>query len=481
MASPFGTRGPRHALTVLSRIAQRKPSQRHLLERFLEPRLETLAETALEVVIETGEPLGEVLADALEQSAEPGLTERVAERVMVRFESAVFRASPALRRTGLVVTRKVLESWLDREERTLRRTHQLTYLWHNLAYWLDAMGRRKEALDASGKALACARSLTARKPERSRLRYAICLETYCARQEDAGHTLKAVEERREAIAIFREAAAAAGDSSALVDLARVLARQAQSLGRLNRHEEAIQLLMEAVEIRRRLVEESVAHEAALAKALDATALRMNDAGRHEEALAHANEAAALAARLAAEQPGLYSADSARSLSNRSISQRDAGDPEGALDSCREARVWIERARAASPGAFDQHLASILVNESRALMMLGRLDESLDAIDEAVAIRRPSAEGADSSSLDRLALTLATRSIVLERSGRFQDALSSLDEAIEIRRPLAAGEPDVFGESLEKNLRSRRRLARHLERPDRSAHSAPPDPAAPGSA
>jgi len=453
VTSALGTQGARNALTLLSRLAQRKPEARPLLERLLAPRLNVLAEPALDVVLETGEPCGEVLAEALEKHAEL----RLSEQVMVRFESARYRSSPALRRTGLSVTRRALETWLARDDRTVRSTANLTYLWHNLGFWLHALGKNAEALEATRKALFRARFLAKHKPERYRIRYAMCLETYSARLEDSGQSTKSLASRGEAIAILRELALEQMDDSVVMDLSRALMRQSDCLKRLQRTEEALELAREATRVRRELADRSVAFDGALANAIDGFALRAKDCGQLQEALAAASEAVEIFARLAAEQPGAFTADYARSLSNLSIIQRDSGDAEGALASCKESLVWIGRARSRYPNAFDQHVASILVNLGLTLLELRKLDDGLEAMNRAIAIRRPLVREDAVDSMERLALTLTDQSVIFEAMERYEEALSSIDEAIGIRQRLAAAEPEVFELRLQRNLRLRDRI------------------------
>jgi len=454
VTSALGTQEARNALTLLSRLAQRRPEARPLLERFLAPRLNVLAEPALDVVLETGEPCGEVLAQALEKHAEL----RLSERVMVRFESARYRSSPALRRTGLAVTRRALETWRARDDDTLRSTANLTYLWHNLGYWLHALGKNAEALEATRKALPRARSLAEREPERYRIRYARCLETYSARLEDSGQSKKSLAPRNEAIAILRELTLEQPDDPLLMDLSRALMSQSDSLKGLQRAEEALELAREATQVRRELADRSVAFDGALANTLDGFALRAKDCGQLQEALAAASEAVEILGRLAAEQPGAFTADYARSLSNLSIIQRNSGDVEGALASCKESLVRIDQARSRYPDAFDQHVASILVNLGLTLLELRKLDDALEAMNRSIAIRRPLVREEAVASMERLALALADRSAVLEAMGRYGEALSSIDEAIRIRRRLAAAEPEVFEPRLRRNLRLRTRIA-----------------------
>ena len=59
----------KHALTVLNRLASRRPGEARRLEGAFRGRLEQLAETALEVAVETGDPAGAELPKRVAEQA----------------------------------------------------------------------------------------------------------------------------------------------------------------------------------------------------------------------------------------------------------------------------------------------------------------------------------------------------------------------------------------------------------------------------
>lgn len=69
LKAAFGQSVPReqvhNGLTVLTRLAQRRPDAERWLEQVLASDLEALAEPAIRVAIETGRPMGRMLARAL--------------------------------------------------------------------------------------------------------------------------------------------------------------------------------------------------------------------------------------------------------------------------------------------------------------------------------------------------------------------------------------------------------------------------------
>jgi hypothetical protein len=89
----------KHALTVLNRLASRRPGEARRLEA-LRGRLEQLAETALEVAVETGDPAGAVLAKRVAEEAPVEL----AERLMLRSEEADYQGAVPLREVALAAT-----------------------------------------------------------------------------------------------------------------------------------------------------------------------------------------------------------------------------------------------------------------------------------------------------------------------------------------------------------------------------------------
>ena len=454
----FGHRGPRSALTVLSRLVQRKPETRPMLETFLGRHLGTLAETALDVVMETGASAGDVLADVLETRAGFDL----AERLLVRFEGRPYRTSPALRRCGLAVTRKVLDVWEARGSDTVERAAKLCYLWHNLCSWLEALGQSEAATSAAERALAWSDILAERTPRRYRLRRAICLGTYAARLAAAGRITEALEPRSQAITILRDLTGETPeDDDGTEHLSRLLLQQSIAYKELRRFEQALLLAREAVEIRARLTRRSVSLEREHVNSLDHLARCLSACGLEPESLEAAREAARICERLANERPSSFATDVARSLSNLSIAERTAGHLDSSLEASHAALWWIERAKREwdhLPAGLEQYRASILVNEGLTLLRAGKPERALEVLADTVEARRALTADGLPQAWDRLALALANRSAILLAMDRNDEALASLDEAIAIRGRLAAEEPDVYAEGLRRNRRVRERLA-----------------------
>src|SRR5688572_17683378 len=124
---------PKRALTVLTRLAARRPSEAWELEQALKGRLDALAVLALEVGAETGDPIGKAVASVL--GIEPNAT--LAER-LVRLLPA---QTVALRELAVEVIRQCLE-----HERSRGDNAGVAMYATNMANRLSELGRREDAL-----------------------------------------------------------------------------------------------------------------------------------------------------------------------------------------------------------------------------------------------------------------------------------------------------------------------------------------------
>src|SRR4051812_29588544 len=93
----------RHGLTLLTRLAQRRPEETHLLRRALAPRLDALLPAALAVAMDTGDPIGKVLADLVEAAPDTARAERIYG--LVPHDTIVLREVVVVATTQLVAAR----------------------------------------------------------------------------------------------------------------------------------------------------------------------------------------------------------------------------------------------------------------------------------------------------------------------------------------------------------------------------------------
>src|SRR5437879_3658660 len=149
----------KHALTLLTRLAQRRGQEISLLERALSGRLDALAEVAVEVGAQTGDPIGLVLAQCVRAQPDAELARRL-ERVLPGPDRTV-----ALREVGAVVTAQILDKARQEAQPGDDAHPEVARFAGNLANQLSALGQREPALAASEEAVAHYRELARTRPD----------------------------------------------------------------------------------------------------------------------------------------------------------------------------------------------------------------------------------------------------------------------------------------------------------------------------
>ncbi len=187
--------GSKHALTVLTRLAQRRDDTRWL-ELAFAGRLEEMAEPALAVAVKIGDPLGQVLAPWMATEASPEL----AERVMERCAEDDYSLAVPLHEVAFEATRKCLE------ERKASRTNpdedqvqEHAELALNLGKMLGDLGRHGEALEAASEAVEHYRELAPSRPDDVLPDLAMSLTNLGCHLSELGRREEALEATREAV------------------------------------------------------------------------------------------------------------------------------------------------------------------------------------------------------------------------------------------------------------------------------------------
>ncbi|WP_285102335.1 tetratricopeptide repeat protein [Promicromonospora sp. MEB111] len=317
---------------------------------------------------------------------------------------------------------------------------------------------------------------------------------------ESGRPEDALPANAEAVAIRRRLAAARPEH--LGELAWSLGQLGTTLEALGRYEEAGSVLVEALQIQRRLAEENArGTRADLSGALSALGALYSTTGRADESLRLEREALEIRRELAREHPARYlhylahslsnlgvtyarrgrydeavlleeeavgirrglarrNARSlkylAQSLSNLGVRYADLGRFEEALRPTQEAVDMLRRLVLDEPEKYRTGLAEALANLGATLLDLDKPTEALRPMREAVAMRRQLAvENPDKHRPD-LALTLSNLASALSAAGDNVAALGLAREAVEMRRRLAADLPERYRAELD---RSRAVLAR----------------------
>lgn len=327
----------RHALTVLTRLAERRASCSQWLDGALASRLEGLAAIALDVAIETGDPMGTALAESLG-------------------------------RHGSLETLQEIQTACD------------------LDRYLLSVPLREVALTATERSLAFLRENRDPFDEEKQFDFAIAANNRALRLRYLGRGEEGLSTLEEAVAVCRQLAALNPDRFLIV-LAQTLNNLNLILGDLGRRGEGLEALEEALRIFKRIpvskAEDGWQHLAAILANLG---VRLRSLGRTEESVSPLRRAVGIYRRVAKAESGPLRTFFAASLHNLGIALAALGRNAAALRAAEEA-VEIELTLTeARPDAFQQDLASSLVGLSRRLAALDRREDAKAALREAIDIR-----------------------------------------------------------------------------------------------
>ncbi len=424
---------PEAPLTVLTRLAKRRPAAQRWLEQAFAQDLQRLAEPAMQIAIETGDPLGPVLANELEQRTEAG--DFLDYDQLQRLESAIPEQTVALREVGAAtmaqmraVLGRIPQPWAKEAKVEAARVS------NNLANRLSVLGRREAALEAAEEAANLYRELARARPDAFTPYLAGSLNNLANVLSELGRREAALEAAEEAANLYRELARARPDAFT-PDLAMSLNTLAPMLSELGRREAALQAAEEAVALRRELARARPdAFTPYLAMSLNNLANVQSDLGRREAALQAAEEAANLYRELVRARPDAFTPDLAMSLNNLANRLSELGRREAALEAAEEASNLYRELARARPDAFTPDLAMSLNTLAPMLSELGRREAALQAAEEAVRLYRELARARPDAFTPYLAMSLNNLANRLSELGRWEAALRAAEEAIRTLRP-----------------------------------------------
>ena len=476
-------------LTVCSRVAQRWDGGRRWLDDLLERRLNELALPALEVAIRSDGPTASLLVRHLE-TAEPELCLQVMEACPERTVS--------LMEVARVATKRCLDAWSLRDETKDEQWQaEFSRLYNSLGFRLSALGRHKQALEATTEAVDIYRKLAKDKPELFLPDLAAALgnlgvDLRClGRHEEAleitresvklirklavarfdefppflakalgnlglslasiGEPEQALEATTEAVDIYRKLAKSKPDEY-LPELAAALNNQGIRFSELGRGDDALEATSEAVVVYRKLAEHNTdAFLPGLSSTLNYLSVVLSRLGRREQALTAATEAVDIRRILATERPGSFSSSLASALTNLGIMFSKLSRQEEALKATTEAvTIWWTLSKE-RPDAILPELAAALTNQGNDLSSLGKREEALEASKEAVGIYRELVKRIPNAFLTNLARALTNLGIRISELGRHEEALEATTEAVDILRVLSKDRPEPFRHDLGLSL------------------------------
>ncbi|KLO11412.1 hypothetical protein SCHPADRAFT_998957 [Schizopora paradoxa] len=217
---------------------------------------------------------------------------------------------------------------------------------------------------------------------------------------------------------------------------------------IGQREQALPLVIEAVDIYRKLAEQSPGKfENELAWCLDCLSDRLSSLGKREEALPPIKEAVGIYRKLVVQSPGVFDYEYAWCLSCMSGRLSSLGQRKGALLAIQKAVKIFRKLSEKNPKAFASDLACNLKNLSNRLSFLGEREEALLTIQEAVEIYRKLVSQNPKAFIDDLGWCLNHMSERLSSLGKREEALAVIKEAEDIFRTLAEQNPKAFIDDL----------------------------------
>jgi tetratricopeptide (TPR) repeat protein len=422
-------------LTVLTRLARRRPEAARWLEQAFAADLEVLAEPAIHVAIETGHPMGKVLGEALKKQPleDPS-----------RLEPLIPKQTTELLDVGVVVmaqqwdrVQAIPKPWADDVKAKAAR------IANNLASRLSKVGQRQAALAPAQEAADLFRALTTKAPDAFGPLLAKALNNLAAFMSEVGQCKEALAPAQEAADLYRALAAKAPDAYR-PGLASALNNLANRLGAVGQREAALAPAQEAADLYRELAAKAPdAHRPELAMVLNTLASRLSEGGQCQAALAPAEEAVAIRRELAAKAPDAYRPDLASALNNLANRLSAVGQRDEALAPVQEAADLYRELAAKAPDAWRPDLASALSNLANCRSEVGQRQEALATAKEAVAIRRELAATAPDAYRPDLAGALNNLANRLSEVGQREAALQAAEEAVRTLAPQFLTLPAAF--------------------------------------
>jgi len=369
-------------LTVLNRLAQRRPADRSLLGDAIGSGLDRLALPAVRAAVAGGDPVGFVLAEALARSRDLEVARQLVERLPY--------PTTALREAAAAVEDVLWSALVRREGEELNEEERekLAGRANDRSNRLADLGRREEALEATEQAVEICRDLIRSRPDAFRPNLARSLNNLALRLADLGRGDEALEPIEEAVEIYRDLARSRPDAFR-PNFALSLNSLSNCLADLGRLEEALEAIEQAVEVHRDLARSRPdAFRPDLALGLDNLSSCLAGLGRHAEALVAIEQAVEIDRDLARSRPDAFRPDLARTLHNLSLCLAELGRHAEALEATEQAVEILRDLARSRPDAFRPDLARSLIVLHDRLREAGRLRPALEAAGEAIELLEP---------------------------------------------------------------------------------------------
>ena len=431
------SRGKTNTLTVLARLAKRRPSEKILLQCALRGRLSQLDSQAVEVAVTTGGPIGIILRDELRGNP--------SRHVAYRLQRLIPQNTSSLRELAVEADLQVIEETREdfsegyllnsgRRKQAINllkigeNAKALEILTAAIASQLQVNGKNQDSEDPSGRHLL---------PQ--------LFDSMGTALGRLGRDNESMEAHRKALVLSREMIEQ--EEVRPRRLSRYVHNLAVSNHRVRRYNKALALGLEALEIERA---ESAKDEARNlhfeAAILEGISTAYASLGQLEKALGIDSEIEGIYQELSELDPDSYDTSYATALMNCAVNLGRAGRP---IDGLAKNEKAIEIYRAlyrAHPKVYRNSLSKVLSNRATTLSGLGQNRTALDFAEEAVSIQRDWVERSAAMEFadeEEMAIALHALGLVYSRLDRKPDAHDCFSEAVSLFRKLVELRPELY--------------------------------------
>ncbi|MEA2818441.1 MAG: hypothetical protein QOJ86_445 [Bradyrhizobium sp.] len=428
----------RYALTVLTRLARRAPTEQKWLKVALERHLAKVSEDALYVGIETGSPMPEIYAETI-RAAEPRIRRHTVDLLRVKMPKETVNLASLT-----TEVRSQIVEFLKKKTtgKGAKRDIALFDAYLALSSTLKESGNFSESLDAALQAVECAETAFVSDSASDKQRRAFALEILASSFRAIGRFKEAVEKAQSAESILRELAVGKANDYEIAWLSSLLNFSGLLIS-VGRFDDALRYAEEAETIWRKIAEKTPAHRDRWAGSITIHGAALRNLGRSDEALRIAAKAAVVLEQLAKEDPEKHLVHWANSLGNLSANFSDAGNFDEALLKSEHAEAILRDLYEKQPDTYASDWSIALSHLSIGLGSFHRYEDALEKAALAEELLRRLIEKRP-LLLEDWSRSLANLAEAQLNAGRPAMALDMAAKAILNIRPLFESYPLVHG-------------------------------------
>lgn len=432
-----------HALTLIARLSNYKPSLLPMIEASLAKNLASTMNSIVNVATETPSRLTELATEALKKQPKNSQSS-----LATQLSSLITSDSLALNALGSEAKRILYEKSKVKaikkiNSRNLKVQSDFLIDIINYAASLISLGKNHDGLSISKEGLEVANLISSDSTEEGQSIYSAHLHCHSISLHNSGYAVVAEKYAKQALEIRKNLTKKNPDRFQ-PDLALSLSSYSTRLGDLGRYIGAEDYARQALEIRKKIAEKNPDHfQPDLALSLDNYAIMLNHLDKEVEAESYAKQALEIRKKIAEKNPDRFQPDLARSLDNYAIHLGLLGRIIEAEHYAKQALEITRNLAEQNPDRFQPDLASSLGTYANNLSNLGKAVEAECYAKKALEMAKNFADKNQDRFQFDLALLLSIYAHSLNDLSRTVEAEDYAKQALEIQQPLAEKHPEKY--------------------------------------